>query len=256
MAGEIPTPVEALRGHQLRGLSNLANLDYANDVVDPEIRGKNFVVISHAGDDMNVAAGKVESALQSHGVTSTVRLHDLPSSEVPFMLQHADGVYIAGGNTFGLVVNMEAMRNPDGSLIDTRPQAATEPISDYLKEAASKGLVIMGHSAGLMIMGRDIRTCLDPRSYVAKDGSVATRGLNLMPFSFHPHFNPETESEELSAYPKADTSARIFGVQNESFITVRDGNVQFHGVGGAIFEAGKEPMQIQNGTNLNPLIAA
>ena len=257
MAEQTPIPVEALRGRTLVGLSQFGDLNYPGQHIDAHVRNRRVAIISHAGASMDANATRAEGALLAHGASEIVKVHEKPASELRPVLDNVDSVYITGGNTFALVANMKALRNSDGTLVDNRPTAATEPMDDYLKEAAAKGLVLMGHSAGLMIMGRDIRTCLDPRNLVDDKGNIATGGLDLLPFSFHPHFNDKgvDEAPLLLEYSKADPRAKVFGVENDSFITVYDGNVEFHGVNGAIFE-GETVTPVTNGINLNHQVSA
>lgn len=242
---------------QLTGLANLGNnLDYASDALEDQIRGRKIAVIAHAGGDMDVAATKARIALEYHGVGELVNLHEKPSNEARFIFQQVDGVYIAGGNTFALVVNVAALRNTDGRLIDTRPTANTEAFDGFLKEMAEEGLVIAGASAGLMIMGRDIRTCSDdPRDFVNDNGVAALTGFDLLPFSFHPHFEPDNPemAQELSTHTEIDPNVRIFAIQNESFITVRNGQMDLHGQGGTLFDA-QGTQSFGNNTNLTHIL--
>ncbi len=225
------------------GLSTLADqLRFAGDHLGPVVNGQTVALFAHAHNDMNGNAERSAAALRVHGAKEIVVVHEKPSSEIRHILQNVDAAYLAGGNTFALVLNMEARRNSDGSLVDKRPGAATVAFDGDLIEQAAKGLPLVGTSAGLMVLGKNIRTCADPRSYADDEGRIYTNALGLIPVTFHPHYVPGNEAmaEELADYPKIDPSTRIVAVVDKTYIVV-NGNVMTiegpEGPGGAIIEA-------------------
>lgn len=195
---------------------------------------------------------------------------------------------MTGGNTGRMVANLHALRNPDGSMVDKRSNAAQQPLKNVLRNKTADGIPIIGVSAGLNVMCADVRTTNDMQAAVQirKDGSLVLRidALGLLPphLSTNPHYQDpievtdEERREILEIAPGLDT---FFDPQRETLhkrfeevlemdrerviLTLRPGayikvegmQTEMRGTtGGVIFRHQKEPHQVQSGDRLDHLL--
>lgn len=111
-------------------------------------------------------------------------------------------VYIAGGNTYKLI---DAMRKSG--------------FEDFLKNESHR-LIIVGNSAGAVVLGKDIGTTNDDDII----GVESTSGLGLVEYSVCPHYTDEKEDrlQELSHI----LTHNIVGIPEKSGLIINDGTVK------------------------------
>ena len=101
----------------------------------------------------------------------------------------------------------------------------------HLKAFAKKGGVLVGLSAGALIMSPTIRSAgekdmyPDPNEVKLKN----LRGLNLFPFEFSPHY--DHVKKEMNAHLKYSKKTRypVFAVKDGSGVIIRGKEVMTHG---------------------------
>lgn len=130
-----------------------------------------------------------------------------------------DGIFLSGGNTYYFLSNLKK-RN----------------FLPFLRDYVEKGGVLIGVSAGSIIMSKtiDITTLHDENTTGLRDYF----SLGLVNFDFFPHLNWNKEKylKDLVEYSKTSKSA-IYACNDGDGIIVDDDNMQFFG----------EVLKIQNG---------
>lgn len=111
-------------------------------------------------------------------------------------------LYIAGGNTY--------------KLIDIIRKSGFE---DFLKNESHR-LIIVGNSAGAVVLGKDIRTTNDDDIISVEN----TRGLGLVDYSICPHYTEEKE-DRLKKLSNILTHT-IVGIPEKSGLVINDGTVK------------------------------
>lgn len=246
-----------------------------------------IVYIPYAYGDMDKIIGILEPEFQKIGIKTVTSPHKYPGLENEVILD-AEAIFIGGGNTGRLVANLWALKNPNGSLVDQRQEASQTSIVASLRIKAADGVAIIGSSAGLNVMCKDVRATNDMQAAVQimGDGSHILRidGLGLLPsnLSLNPHFqdtvivsdeerkkileiNPqlriltdhqgETRSERLNQLLEMDHSRRILALREGSYIIINGMKMELRGnMGGVIFEFGKEPKPVMNVDHLDKLL--
>lgn len=292
MSSELQQTIDAHRN--LFGISNtlvrgLPPLTHVREDLGETLKGiQELVYVPYAYGDMGKIIDMLTPAFQKMGVKTVISPHQYPNHEVEVILD-AEAIFIGGGNTGRLVSNLWALRNPDGSLVDQRPDASENSIGESIRSKASSGIPIMGSSAGLNVMCGDIRATNDMQAAVQtmSNGSHVLRidGLNLLPsnLSINPHFqdsvvvtdtereailaiNPklriltdhqgETRTERLTQLQEMDHDRVILALREGSYFIVNGGIMEMRGkTGGIIFEYGKEPTAVNNGDRLDRLLS-
>lgn len=154
---------------------------------------KNLIVIPYALDDLNQYSLKLTKAFERLGIKNIHSIHDSPGNEID-ILEEAESVFIAGGNTSRLLVNLHGLKNPDGSMVDRRLNGSKNSLISILRKKASEGIPILGSSAGLNVLCSDIRMTNDMHIAIQKtsDGKLLSRvdALSLFPsrLSINPHY--------------------------------------------------------------------
>ena len=113
-------------------------------------------------------------------------------------VRQARVVYIAGGNTYKL---MDIIRKSG--------------FGDFLKQERDK-LIIVGNSAGAVVLGKDIRTTNDEDII----GTVNTNGVGLVEYSICPHYSYEKDDRLLSL--SKILRHRIEGIAEKSGVVIDD----------------------------------
>lgn len=156
-------------------------------------------------------------------------------------IEQAKGIFTGGGNTFVLINQL--YRN---SLL--------EP----LKIAINNGSPYLGTSAGSNICGLTINTTNDmPIVY-----PPSFKALGLLPFNINPHYldpdlktthKGETRETRIKEFHQFNTQP-VIGLREGSWLEVKNSSIILKGgLQARIFEHGKEPYEVETGTELNTL---
>jgi len=113
-------------------------------------------------------------------------------------VRQARVIYIAGGNTYKL---MDIIRKSG--------------FGDFLKQQREK-LIIVGNSAGAVVLGKDIRTTNDEDIIGTKD----TNGIGLVEYSICPHYT-DGKNVRLLSLSKI-LGHRIEGIAEKSGVVIDD----------------------------------
>lgn len=153
-------------------------------------------------------------------------------------IQQAKGFFTGGGNTFMLVKQLHELN-----------------LMQPLKAAAENGTPYLGASAGSNIGGINMQTTNDmPIVYPPDFGTMA-----LVPFNLNPHYldpdpdskhNGETRETRIKEF-HSQNSIPVVGLREGSWIKVKGDVITTEGSRDSrIFEQGKEPYELQPGTEL------
>lgn len=156
-------------------------------------------------------------------------------------VQEAEGIFTGGGNTFLLV-----------------KQLYDHKLLMPLKEALNGGTPYLGTSAGTNLAGLSMKTTNDmPIVY-----PPAFTTLGMVPFNINPHYldpdpnsthKGETRETRIREFHKFNTPP-VVGLREGSWLEVKNDTIILKGDRPArIFEAGKEPYELQNESLLNDL---
>ena len=129
-------------------------------------------------------------------------------------LLKSDAIFLGGGNTFYFLKHL-------------REQGLLTQLRAYAK----KGGILLGLSAGSIMMTANIKTAEVP-SEEADDNDVGItdlKALNLAPFEFSPHYEfSKSIDAELKEYSKTK-SKPIYACADGEGIIVKNGKIQFIG---------------------------
>ncbi|PSK90289.1 dipeptidase PepE [Taibaiella chishuiensis] len=153
-------------------------------------------------------------------------------------IQQAKGFFTGGGNTFLLVKQLHEF-----------------DLVHALKTAVEGGTPYLGASAGSNIGGINMQTTNDMP--IVYPPSFATMGL--VPFNLNPHYldpdpnsqhNGETRETRIKEF-HSQNSIPVVGLREGSWIRVKGDVIKTEGSRDSrIFEQGKEPYELQPGTEL------
>ncbi len=135
----------------------------------------------------------------------------------------SDLVYLAGGNTFYFLKHLKK----SGAL-------------PYLKEFARQGGVLVGLSAGGLIMTPTIKIAADPHLEPddPEPGFTQYKALHLVSFEFSPHFTRTTKSIRAHLNYSKKSPYPVYAVQDGGAIVIHHKTTTFFGFC-TIFKAGK-----------------
>jgi dipeptidase E len=156
-------------------------------------------------------------------------------------VKQADGFFTGGGNTFLLV-----------------QQLYRHDLLAVLKEAVNQGQPYLGTSAGTNIAGLTMKTTNDmPIVYPPSFNT-----LGLVPFNINPHYldpdpksthKGETRETRIMEFHRHNTPP-VIGLREGSWLEVKGKDIKLKGTLTArIFEADKEPFEVEPETVLNDL---
>ena len=156
-------------------------------------------------------------------------------------IQDAKGIFIGGGNTFVLVI-----------------QLYKNNLITPLQEAVNKGVPYLGTSAGSNICGLTLCTTNDmPIVYPPSFNTLA-----LVPFNINPHYldpDPtskhmgETRETRIQEFHNFNTQP-VVGLREGSYLHVLNNQITLKGeLSTRIFEYNKAPYEIENNSILNDL---
>lgn len=248
---------------------------------------RRLIIIPYALADMDWYTDTLSAAFARMGIATFDSPHRHLGDEAK-LIEDAEAVYIGGGNTGRLVTNLHSLRNADGSMVDKRPAASQTALVAALRKRVGAGMPLLGASAGLNVMARDIRTTNDMHIAVQqlKDGSFVSRldALGVLPphISVNPHYLEKvTVSEEdraravevnadlgklldhqgesretrLKEALEMDPSRVIIALREGAYLVVNGDTMKLKGqTGGVIFRHGQEPSEVAVGDNLSHLL--
>jgi dipeptidase E len=236
---------------------------------------------------MDGIINRLRPEFQKIGIESVDSPHYHPNNEIQ-VIRNAEAIFIGGGNTGILVANLHALRNQNGVLLDDRINSSKNSLIDELRVKVADGIPVIGSSAGLNVMCKDVRTTNDMQPVVSElpDKGLYLRidALGLLPqnLSINPHYldqitvtedertailaiNPklqplvdhqgEPRIDRLSQILQMDRSRNVLALREGSFIRVQGPKMEIKGTtGGIIFQSGHNPLAVNNGDRLDFLL--
>lgn len=157
-------------------------------------------------------------------------------------LKDAQGVFTGGGNTFVLLKEMYA-----------------ENLLEPLRARIANGMPYMGTSAGSNLTGMTVNNTNDmpivyPPSFDA---------LGVVPFNINPHYmDPDPNSKHMGETRETRikeylvfNDLPVVGLREGSFLEVLGDEIQLRGeLSMRMFENGKEPYEVQPGSDISFLL--
>lgn len=205
-------------------------LDHAEPELRDHLRGTRKVLfIPYALQDHEAYASKACARFERMGFVCE-SIHRVFSPKLA--VEHAESVFIGGGNTFRLLKALY-----DFSLIEA------------IRARVHEGMPYVGASAGTNVAAPTIRTTNDMP--IVQPPSLDA--LNVFPYQINPHYQDpdpdskhmgETREERLLQYLEENT-VPVVGLREGSMLRVRQGTIELKGTPSArIFERGKSPREI------------
>jgi len=163
-------------------------------------------------------------------------------SDPALLVRKAECIVVGGGNTFRLVQMMH----------DTGIMAA-------IREKVLAGTPFIGWSAGSNVACPTLCTTNDMP--IIQPASFKT--LNLIPFQINPHYldaNPEghggeTREQRINEFQALNTEVVVAGLREATALHVDGSSLHLLGKRSMrLFISGKEPVELEPGTNLNHLL--
>jgi dipeptidase E len=156
-------------------------------------------------------------------------------------INHAEGIFIGGGNTFVLVDKL--YRND---------------VMELLREKIQNGTPYLGTSAGTNICGLTMQTTNDmPIVY-----PPSFKTLGIVPFNLNPHYldpdknsthKGETRETRILEFHSTNTHP-VVGLREGSWLELKDDEIILKGsLSARIFKAGKEPYELEINSSLTEL---
>jgi dipeptidase E len=217
-------------------------LDHCADAIawllGPSIRQVLFVPF--AIHDRDAYAATVRSRFQVMGV-EVEAVHQSGMGPVR-AVEHAEAIFIGGGNTFRLI---DALWRHD--------------LIDPIRQRVRSGAPYIGTSAGANVACPSIRTTNDmpivqPPSFDA---------LDLVPFNINPHYQDplagsthmgETREQRIAEFHE-DNSPPVVGLREGTWLHVEGEAMTLGGMAGArVFRRGRLPEEFVSGSRLDFLL--
>lgn len=270
-------------------MSNRGWLEHAADDIMETLRDvRKVIILPYALASMDWYLQKLSETFAGMGINAVDSTHNHLGSE-DLVIEDAEAIYIGGGNTGRLVANLHSLRNFDGSIVDTRPEASQISLVSSLKKRVSEGMPLLGASAGLNVMCADIRTTNDMHIAVQQlqGGIIVSRldALGVLPsnISINPHYlekivvseadrqkaiainqnlgkvidhQGEPRETRLKEVLEMDPGRTILALREGAYLVVNGNSMELKGKTGAlIFEHQKTPLEIEAGKDLSYLLA-
>lgn len=179
---------------------------------------------------------KAATAFQKIG-KKLVGLHTFKNPAEAF--KNAKGAFTGGGNTFVLVSALYRLE-----------------LMQPLREAIFKGLPYLGTSAGSNICGVSMQTTNDmPIVY-----PPSFKTLGVIPFNLNPHYlDPDLGSKHMGetretriAEFHTQNTVPVIGLREGSWLKVKGDEIILKGeLKARVFEQGKEPYEVETGTEFS-----
>ncbi|MFY8213866.1 MAG: dipeptidase PepE [Flavobacterium sp.] len=220
----------------LHGGSYLA---YLKDTVQEYFRNcKTILFVPYArpgGISHDEYTQKVRTTLESWGfVVQGMHEFEDPAKAI----KEAEGIFTGGGNTFVLV-----------------QQLYQHKLIEVLKTTLEKGTPYLGTSAGSNILGQSMHTTNDMP--IAYPPDFAT--LGMLPFNLNPHYlDPDLHSKHMGETREtrikefhAFHQTAVLGLREGSWLEVKGEAITLKGdLSARLFEQGKNPVELESGTEL------
>jgi dipeptidase E len=210
-------------------------LDLIAEIVPPRSR---LLFVPYASGDPARYTAVMQDALRPLGVDVLQARSDAGALED---LAEVDAVFVGGGNTFRL---LRALRELG--------------LLEAVRERVTSGLPYLGASAGANVACPTIKTTNDMP--IVEVGSLAA--LGLIPFQINPHYvEPDPESTHMGESRDdrihefhEENDVPVLGLREGSWLHVREDRAVLGGLTrGRVFECGREPYDIEPGTDLSAL---
>lgn len=226
-------PLDNVRRLLLISTSTVYGTGYL-DHAEPEIRDhlsgvKRILFVPYALADQNGYAAKARDRFLAMGI-ALESIHEAKDPRVA--LEHADAIFIGGGNTFRLLKALY-----DNGLVEA------------IRNRVKRGMPYMGASAGSNVACPTIRTTNDMP--IVEPPSLDA--LNLFPCQLNPHYidpDPgsthmgETREERLVQYLE-ENDTPVIGLREGAFLRVTEGKIWLKGLKPArVFRRGRDPMEL------------
>lgn len=259
----------------------------AGDIKETLTDVRKVIILPYALADMDWYLQKLGETFVGMGINSVDSPHHYLGSE-HLVIEDAEAIYIGGGNTGRLVANLHSLRNFDGSMVDTRPEASQNSLVSAIRKRVGEGMPLLGASAGLNVMCADIRTTNDMHIAAQKlqGGVMVSRldALGVLPpnISINPHYlekivvseedrqraieinqnlgkvidhQGESRETRLKEVLEMDPRRTILALREGAYVVVNGRNMELKGQTGAlIFEHQKTPLEIEAGKDLSYLL--
>ena len=161
--------------------------------------------------DLFFQAQKVYYSRYQINLSPCFYLDDRYQPDMLDTLWSADAIHLSGGNTFHFLRDLQ-----------------TRNLIEPLKQYAENGGVLIGVSAGAILMTPDIQTtllCGDvPPGY-----EIDTHGLGLVDFAFVPHLGRHTNLEQIKAYSRQNSQISVVACPDNGGVVVVDNEIRFIG---------------------------
>ncbi len=189
---------------------------YLKEWVYSKKQPPSFTYVPSNSEGLGTYFPAVKQYYNSYGINDfRTLLVDKPiSTEQVAEALSSDIIYLSGGNAFHFLNFLKISR-----------------FGFKLKEYVEKGGILLGVSAGAVVLTPKIITATIPHYNLDKN-EVALKdlnGLNLVDFEFTPHYNEEPAyTQELVNYSKQNQQP-IYAASDGSGIVLEDGNTYFVG---------------------------
>ena len=219
-----------------------AYLDHAEEELRDHLgKTRSILFVPYALKDHAAYAAKVCGRFQAMGYQFN-SIHE--AMDPVKAVSEAEAIFIGGGNTFRLLKSLY-----DHALLDA------------IRTRVDQGMPYIGSSAGTNVACPTIRTTNDMP--IVEPLSLAA--LGLFPVQINPHYidpDPhsqhmgETREERIREYLE-ENDLPVIGLREGAMIRVQNGNFLLKGLRGArIFRRSYDPVEVEPGTKLNPLLEA
>lgn len=211
-------------------------LDHAESEIRDHLDGvKRVLFVPYALADRAGYAAKARARFEAMGYGMD-SIHE--SADARQAVEHAEAVFIGGGNTFRLLKALY-----DNGIVET------------IRSRVMRGMPYMGASAGSNVACPTIRTTNDMP--IVEPPSLDA--LNVFPYQINPHYldpDPssthmgETREERLIQFLE-ENDRPVIGLREGAIVRVFEGKIWLRGIKGArIFRRGQEPMEVSPGSEI------
>jgi dipeptidase E len=153
----------------------------------------------------------------------------------------AEAVFVAGGNTFRLLNGMYK-----SNLINA------------LRDRVEEGMPYIGSSAGALVA---LPRVISANDWTTGEAPPLLEGLELLPFGLSAHYPTEEDPNEIerriskiqSLHKQYDLP--MIGLPEGGMIEVQNGQARLVGSDATLFKKGKEPVVIEEGSDLTFLLS-
>ena len=212
-------------------------LDHVEHEIREMLRGvQRIAFVPYALHDRDAYAAKVRQRFERMGIgVDSIHTDSSPG----LLVQHAQALFIGGGNTFRLLKALYDYELLEG-----------------ICNRVEQGMPFIGSSAGSIVACPTLKT--------TKDMPVVQPpvfdALNLVSFQISPHYldpDPasthmgETQEERIMQYLE-DNDRPVAGLREGTFLRVNQGSIWLRGSTTArIFRRGEKPVEVSPDTNLS-----